>query len=449
MINTVVFKRAKLGIFFVFFACAVLFVRSNYVDAANRIDTAYSKMERSDWNATNVWLESAECMRTTGAWLAICGKPRLEPFGEYSLADDGGHALLLGLWSRIANKKINFVHVAKLNLVFNALGCLWICLLLFSVRAYIAGIILFTTSSSIFFGWIGIAPHPGLIGIAAMAAILPASLAFWKTSLMSRCSQIFFLISGLGLLSLVALVRQPIGMICFVSSLIVLGVRYRVFFTDRRSMLGAVVLLFAIFGLSQSPKIAVLARDALFDVAKPQRIQEHGISHNLYIGLGVVDNSFGIRWDDSVGMADARKIDPDVQYVSPRYYQVLWKAYFQRVAENPLEVVRIYAKKTMLVAEEKYPAWGITLFWTLPCLLIYGFFVYQRQLWVRAGFNAAPALFLLSWLFIAFYFMQGVIANPSPQYGAPMAVFVAIIFGTSLELFCRLIILQNDEREST
>ena len=43
----------------------------------------FRTMQRSeDWEASNVWLASAECARTTGAWLAICDHGKLVPISE-------------------------------------------------------------------------------------------------------------------------------------------------------------------------------------------------------------------------------------------------------------------------------------------------------------------------------------------------------------------------------
>src|SRR5678815_5634900 len=52
----------------------------------------------SDWKATNVWLAAADCARERGTWLTLCEDGKLVPMSERAIADDPGHALILGLW---------------------------------------------------------------------------------------------------------------------------------------------------------------------------------------------------------------------------------------------------------------------------------------------------------------------------------------------------------------
>ncbi len=63
----------------------------------------------SDWAATNVWLDSAACALARGAWLAICDGDKLQPISEFAIGDDPGHALFLGLWSRLAERRATLV----------------------------------------------------------------------------------------------------------------------------------------------------------------------------------------------------------------------------------------------------------------------------------------------------------------------------------------------------
>ncbi len=52
----------------------------------------------SDWKATNIWLDSTDCALERGVWLAICEKGKMIPISERAVADDPGHALILGMW---------------------------------------------------------------------------------------------------------------------------------------------------------------------------------------------------------------------------------------------------------------------------------------------------------------------------------------------------------------
>ena len=59
----------------------------------------YADLMPSDWKATNVWLAAADCALERGVWLAVCEQGKLVPMSERAIADDPGHALLLGLWA--------------------------------------------------------------------------------------------------------------------------------------------------------------------------------------------------------------------------------------------------------------------------------------------------------------------------------------------------------------
>ena len=66
----------------------------------------------------------------------------------------------------------------------------------------------------------------------------------------------------------------------------------------------------------------------------------HGIWHNLYIGLGFLENKWGIRWDDAIGFEHARRYDPKAIYPDPKHYVVMRKLYFKYLSEEPVEYVK-------------------------------------------------------------------------------------------------------------
>jgi hypothetical protein len=53
----------------VFLACLAIFGGPAFLGTLRAADK-YAHIEIGDWNATNVWVKSAECARRTGAWLA-------------------------------------------------------------------------------------------------------------------------------------------------------------------------------------------------------------------------------------------------------------------------------------------------------------------------------------------------------------------------------------------
>jgi hypothetical protein len=57
--------------------------------------------------------------------------------------------------------------------------------------------------------------------------------------------------------------------------------------------------------------------------------------HTIYIGLGYLDNPYGIRYEDSVAYSHAQAADPTVQYLGPTYGEVLRGLFLRLVASDP------------------------------------------------------------------------------------------------------------------
>ena len=291
------------------------------------------------WLATRVWLDSSECAIERGVWLAVCEKGKLVPISERAIADDPGHALLLDLWSMATRSRATQADVARLNTLLDALGLLALAGLLFSLRAYITAITLMWLGPVEYVGWMGTSPHWSFIGLVSLCAVLPIALAAKDLGLLSRRSGNLWIAAGLVFLALATLVRELIGIMGLLISLGVLGAlilrRPR---TRQRlaPLLLAGVLALAVF---TTPRWVVLARDASFDMQPAQRLATHGLSHTLYLGLGFVENKWGIRYDDDYGEEIADKADPPVVFCSPEYFRLMWKLYLARWAEDPVEVI--------------------------------------------------------------------------------------------------------------
>ena len=71
----------------------------------------------------------------------------------------------------------------------------------------------------------------------------------------------------------------------------------------------------------------------------------HALWHPAYLGLGYLPNAWGIKWSDQVAADAAKRIDPNVVYLSPRYDQILRHQYFSIVEHHPFWVARMYAVK--------------------------------------------------------------------------------------------------------
>src|SRR4051812_19499566 len=67
------------------------------------------------------------------------------------------------------------------------------------------------------------------------------------------------------------------------------------------------------------------------------------------MGVSVPSTAFsereGVKWDDNVGYAPAKRIDPALSYLGPGYEAALRTYYFGLWREHPSEMLRIYRLK--------------------------------------------------------------------------------------------------------
>jgi len=426
----------------VFLFCAALLVLGQF-NRTFRDSERYGYLTDimpSDWTATNVWLASSECALERGVWLAVCEKGKLVPISERAIADDPGHALLLDLWSMATGSRATLPDVARLNTLLDALGLLALAGLLFSLRAWLASIVLMWLGPVEYAGWMGTSPHWSYIGLVSLSAVLPIALAGKDLGLLSRRCGNLWIAAGLLFLALATLVRESIGIMGLLISLGVLcALIPRRAHTRRRIarllLLGALAL--AAF---TTPRWVVVARDASFDMQPAQRLATHGLSHTLYLGLGFVENKWGIRYDDDYGEEIARKADPPVIFCSPEYFRLMWKLYLARWAEDPLEVSRIYADKAwqLLATPTLYPgpAFGIVLLIALLHLVA----ATALGAWRRIGFLQGFVVESISVAFLGLFLAQAMVALPSPTYAMPANAFVLVLLGVIVEFFVRAVL---------
>jgi hypothetical protein len=394
----------------------------------------------SDWAATNVWLASSECALERGVWLAVCEKGKLVPISERAIADDPGHALLLDLWSMATGSRATLPDVARLNTLLDALGLLALAGLLFSLRAWLTSIVLMWLGPVEYAGWMGTSPHWSYIGLVSLSAVLPIALAGKDLGLLSRRCGNLWIAAGLMFLALATLVRESIGIMGLLISLgILCALVLRRPHTRQRI---APLLLLGALALAAftTPRWVVMARDASFDMQPARRLATHGLSHTLYLGLGFVENKWGIRYDDDYGEEIANKADPPVVFCSPEYFRLMWKLYLARWVEDPFEVSRIYADKAwqLLATPTLYPGppFGIVL---LVALL---HFVAATALgaWRRIGFLQGFVVEGVSVAFLGLFLAQAMVALPSQTYAMPANAFVLVLLGVILEFFVRALL---------
>ena len=96
----------------------------------------------------------------------------------------------------------------------------------------------------------------------------------------------------------------------------------------------------------------------------------HPLWHSAYIGLGYLPNRWGIVWRDSSAAAAVRRVDPNAPFLSPRYSTILRHLYFHIVETDPGFVLRGYADKAAVEANDALRRFlpGLVV---LPALLLF------------------------------------------------------------------------------
>lgn len=385
----------------------------------------------SDWRATNIWLDSTECTVSRGVWLAVCENGKLIPISERAIADDPGHALLLSAWAAITGKRATLVDVARLSTLLNTIGLVALAGLLFSLRAWITSIVLLALGPAEFLGWMGTSPHWAFIGLVCLAAVLPLALAAREMALLSRRAATAWIVAGVLLLALATLMREAIGLMGLVVTLAVSAV----LLLRRHRLLPLLPVLAAAVLAFNAPRAVVAARDAALPMQPAQRLATHGLSHTLYLGLGYVENRWGIRYDDDYGEEIARQ--NGVVFCSPEYFRLMTRLYLGRWAEDPAEVARLYLAKAWLLLEHPTltpgPPFGVVLGLALLHLVL----ATALGAWARIGFAQGEAVEGVAVMFAGLFLAQAMAALPSHNYAMPVNAFVLVLFGTWLEFAAR------------
>lgn len=414
------------------------------IDLANEeARVVYEGKTTAEWTNVNVWIRSAECARKTGVWLAVCEEGKLFPIANFAYADDPGHALLLGLVAVVKDRPMSVHDVAKLNIVINLFGLFLLSALLFSIRYEVASLIVLALGFGSYFLWVGASPHPGLMGVAIMAATYPTVILLGEYGYIDGPKRLFLIAMGLALLGLAALLRGSIGSMGVAASAVVLAYLIWAKFKQGQTFRYLTLLFLAIVAL-QVPNMLHKVRDTFFSMEPVSHIQAHGLSHSLYIGLGAAgENKFNIRWSDSDGMEAVKRVNSDVAYVSPEYFRILRALYFRNVFGDPLEVARIYGIKFIELINQRHPDWAPPL-WLLAlgatALLAVG---YRYKRWRTTENGPASVLLIIPLVFMGMFVAQGVLAHPHRQYSYPIGVFSILVIAIGLELFVRYGLYSN------
>jgi hypothetical protein len=412
-----------------FFAItAPQFYRS--IQASNGLQTS--------WLYEPIWRDSADCARKTSAILVLCRDGNLIPISDETPGDDLGHALSLELFSMITQKAIAPEHISILNSIVNYVGIIVLALLLFTLRLPFVALLVLTIGPRFSDIFHRLTPHPSQFGVACMAAILPFAIVYFFDVKSDRRMRWVWLGAGLLCLVLAALFRQAIGMMGVVASFLSIALAYilypHVAKKQYLAMTAAVVLV------SQFPTAILKARDVTFDLS-PRMEERHGAWHNLYIGLGAVPNPFGIEWLDANGKQAVEKIDPNIEYLSAKYYATLRKEYFRILWQHPWEVLNIYYRKLMITLNTPLFRF-LDVKWSLIGICV----LFAASRWrVSAHWRTSDTAILVSLVFAGFFIGQSTLLHYDMQYLFPIYLFVLIGFGTAAEsIFAAFIRIDDD-----
>src|SRR5262245_49612977 len=202
-------------------------------------------------------------------------------------------------------------------------------------------------------------PHPPQLGEACFAAILPIVILTFLTRPRITTAAVAWTVIGLVALSIASLFRQSIGMMGVVATFASIGLNlFRTMPTKRRAIMHAVIVAGAITSTFATP---ILHRvwEVAFNLPPAQGLGRHGAFHSMYIGLGAVDNPFGIMWDDVIGFEAAQKAVPGTIPNTAAYHSVIRDLYFDIVRNNPLTVLRIYGEKLWIALTQRSPATSV------------------------------------------------------------------------------------------
>jgi hypothetical protein len=392
---------------------------------------SWNAVDRSQppWASAAFWVKSAKCARTTGAILVLCEEGRLLSIADRAARDDLGLPLTLGLYSAVTGAAVTETDIAKVNTTLNYVGIAALGALLFCLRLPFLSFLILTVGASIANQNPLLWPHPGHFGVACLVTILPLAILGIPLMRPSRGALWFWIVLGLVDLAVAMLFRESIGLMGVVAGFFALSASYCLSIIKmRHAALVHILITCAIVLSIWTPYFIFRARDVSYHIAPSDQMEQHGAWHNLYIGLGVVDNPFGITWDDNNGIEAVKKVDPKVKYLSAEYYSILRHEYFGIVLHHPRIVGAIYLEK-LKIALRSY---------SMSLILIVVAVVFACTRWRLAGISSAwttsDAVFAVSAIFVVMFLGQAALFHYAEQYLFPVRIFLILLSGVLFEL---------------
>jgi hypothetical protein len=377
------------------------------------------------FSGANAWMKSVECARTTGQLLVLCDGESPRAIAEGDAGDDPGHALVLGIYAAVTGQKAAISAIPVLNAIINGVGLMSLAGLLWWLSLPIASMVLLALGPILSRQNLYFSPHTAQFGATCLAMIAPIVILTTSPS-DKRKPSTAWIVAAIMSLALASLFRQAMGLMGLVAGLIALGYKVLTVSKTPRHLAFYVIVLAALLAGYKAPPLVLGVRNFAYGLQPSERMETHGIWHNLYIGLGAVQNPFGIAWDDSIGLQHAEAIDPTVQFTSKHYYDVLRGAYFDIVVHHTFTVARIYLEK-FAYALSRDKIWIMLLASAVPALVL-------RRGISETERSSIDAVLVVSALFICFFLGQAALFHWAMEYRFPIIISFILMFGVSIEM---------------
>ena len=227
---------------------------------------------------------------------------------------------------------------------------------------------------------------PGLAVLVCLAFLL--SVTEWQERPLRTMTVGIMLGLFVGLLGLI---RQDSGLIAQASAGAALLCLLFYWFVPRshnNKLHARVVLCIACFTIAASlPRIVFTYEVKLIEWITPARVVgnlQHGLWHNLYLGIGfnvppygAASNIYGIKWDDSIGALHAVEQNPNGRFGTPQYMATLrtliWKVFRDdTVFYTETVFARTYDELSLIAAAARNSVfWPALYLWPLLSLMLF------------------------------------------------------------------------------
>jgi len=434
--------------------CSFYFIKCVQTAERFKMDAFYARVQ--------VWIDSSKCGLKEGGYLRYCWKNQSRPVPvEEVVNDDRGHNLFANAVAKVLQRPAMLTDFVLYNYCIKLFAICIVGFVFFQQGYPLCATALIFLATIV--GFPGFARGPDVpssyLGLLLLGFLPPLLLQI----ALKRLARFFegrnkvgsVLIIGLCIflselaIAFCYLSRLPYGFAALlgllVSGMIQLVLFLRVLIHGMRSQvrpkrlyptIASLVLVLIFFLLpgfqgSHVTQIILDKRNAKYDIPVDPNLQpDHGSWHNLFIGLGSVENPWGIKNEDPAGDRWIKQRYLNIRYGSREYFETIGKEYLKLLKTYPSEIAKIYFHKFVNCFFLKGAdvaiglPFGFYLVLALGAILIRlpSFFQWN---WVEM---LAPGFFFSSLLI----FFQGVMIAPISYYIYPCQLGFII---TALVLF--------------